>query len=710
MQHTPQDKRFRDPHTGQFRELRPGDSYPTWCSIMCFGLIMFLVVALTFWAAAASADELVREGRYHVLDDQGQLISVHNELHVAIVNAQAWSEEHEGRTVRIEPPRFRVQVDPPEVVEPPVVDPGPGVELPTREQRFEPLKDASASDFWIDRPRRVTIGADGNVELVPVHALWFDDPGVFSVSNAVVSGVGGEGSVWVHGCYATRADVFMSDVWFRGPTRVESGGRDHLVLYASGCPTVTLRRVLIGHWADEFPHDFAIKIKSHDGEPDRVTRHVVIEDLVVFGGRRVLLSAGNDDADAGVMSAESITIRRLLWVDPRGDGGGRLEALRFNGVGQVTIEELVVIDTTGELTKPRLVVATDSAGTVSGRAYLPAALGDRPLVDGLAGEIELMDAPPAGERPPLDGPEDLDAWLTWAGIDTPRPPPTSGGGRVLMRPEFALAGDLGTIEYAYPGNLAGLYKLNRAAAEAAHGPIGPMRELIARRGTAAYQANLRGLVESAALHGRVLAWNVEPVPTADWSAQDRDEWMAGQLLLIADARSIDPAVEQAAYRLPYGDPVRESRLVYARDAAAGGSLAADAGLNADYWRHPERLPEEEAKHAVYLQARAAYAPVIAALDYVSVHGYQQSNYPPRTWAAVAFAEAAAYGKPILLWLSPKERGRSDTAWANSGGLRDLVALAELHRAARVLWVNGVDMADDSPEMRERVGIVSGGGD
>lgn len=642
-------------------------------------LIGILVVFCAMAVRNAWGDELVREGRWQVLDDAGGVVSVHNEVHVAIAAAQEWSRTHDGRKAHIEPPRYRVQVDPPVAVEP-----------ESGRVEIERVTDASASDYEIHGPAG--------------YPVLINDPGDYVLRNGVISAPGSDGD-WRHGIYATRGSLTIEDHWFYGSTRESPGGRDHLALYCSGCPEVTIRRLMIGRPDDPFAHDFAIKIKSHADEPDRVTRHVVIEDVVVFGGARVLLSAGNDAADAGVPAAESITIRRLLWVDPKGDGGGRLEALRFDGVGEVTIEELVVIDSAGVLTKPRLVVATDSPGIVTGRAYLPVALGDRPLVDGLTDGVLLMDAPPAGARPPITGPEDIPAWLEWAGMgsSTSAAPPL----RLLVRPEFALAGDHDAIEYAYPGNLAGLYRPQRVAAEAEHGPVGPMRELIARRDTPEYRDNLRALVESAAANVRVLAWNVEPLPNADWSAEDRAEWMAGHLLLVADARAIDATVEQAAYRVPFGDPVRESRAVYARDAAVGGKLAEEAGLNASYWVRPERLPAEESALAKYLLAYAYYAPLVEALDYASVHGYQQTIYPPDLWAGVEFARAALFDKPLMLWVSPRERGRSDTGWVEVAQLEALMKYAAAHEAAVVWWVNGADMQNVTGPMQERLSIVGG---
>ena len=45
------------------------------------------IIAITL-GVVVFADELVREGRYVLLDDTDQTISVHNELHVAIREGQ----------------------------------------------------------------------------------------------------------------------------------------------------------------------------------------------------------------------------------------------------------------------------------------------------------------------------------------------------------------------------------------------------------------------------------------------------------------------------------------------------------------------------------------------------------------------------------------------------------------------------------------------
>lgn len=85
-------------------------------------IVLATIVAALLVTGVALADELVREGRYVLVDDTDTVISEHNELHVAIREGQAWSREHDGRTFRIDPPRYRGSAD---ADEPPIVDPSP---------------------------------------------------------------------------------------------------------------------------------------------------------------------------------------------------------------------------------------------------------------------------------------------------------------------------------------------------------------------------------------------------------------------------------------------------------------------------------------------------------------------------------------------------------------------------------------------------------
>jgi len=75
-------------------------------------LWLFFIAAVLCVTSFVQADELVRESRYQVMDDTGQIISQHDEIHVAIREAQAWSKSHDGRVAKIAPPSYRVQVDP----------------------------------------------------------------------------------------------------------------------------------------------------------------------------------------------------------------------------------------------------------------------------------------------------------------------------------------------------------------------------------------------------------------------------------------------------------------------------------------------------------------------------------------------------------------------------------------------------------------------
>lgn len=283
-------------------------------------------------------------------------------------------------------------------------------------------------------------------------------------------------------------------------------------------------------------------------------------------------------------------------------------------------------------------------------------------------------------------------------------------GRLYGRPDsMFISGYPHTIEYVNPGTLVGLFKAPRSRLVERDGPIGPMRELIRRRDTEAYWAALREHVASAGTPGRILTWNIEPIPDGKgaWSDAERQEWIDGQLQLIADARSLDADVKQAVYRVPFTDPVREARVVYARRAATGAGLPENTGASERYWADPARQRTEEALYQAYLENMAHFAPVVEALDFISVHGYQQALYPPWVWADAAFSRAAQTGKPILLWLSPRERGRSDSPWVSLAGLDYLAGLARQHEASAVWWINGVDYEDHSAPMAERLDLVAG---
>lgn len=97
------------------------------------------IIAITL-GVVVFADELVREGRYVLLDDTDQTISVHNELHVAIREGQDWSREHEGRTFRIEPPRYRGSATPdqPDPGDPLIIRVAPGEDIPAAIARLQP--------------------------------------------------------------------------------------------------------------------------------------------------------------------------------------------------------------------------------------------------------------------------------------------------------------------------------------------------------------------------------------------------------------------------------------------------------------------------------------------------------------------------------------------------------------------------------------------
>lgn len=79
---------------------------------------ILILLAAMLLSGLACADELVREGRYVLVDDANTVISEHNELHVAIREGQAWSREHDGRTFRIDPPRYRGSADPADASDP----------------------------------------------------------------------------------------------------------------------------------------------------------------------------------------------------------------------------------------------------------------------------------------------------------------------------------------------------------------------------------------------------------------------------------------------------------------------------------------------------------------------------------------------------------------------------------------------------------------
>ena len=109
------DDRLREAqHNARFAPNQKGTLFGCLAPFIFTISFIIALVAMTSCAVQVFADELVREGRYVLLDDTDQTISEHNELHVAIREGQDWSREHEGRTFRIDPPRYRGSATPAE--------------------------------------------------------------------------------------------------------------------------------------------------------------------------------------------------------------------------------------------------------------------------------------------------------------------------------------------------------------------------------------------------------------------------------------------------------------------------------------------------------------------------------------------------------------------------------------------------------------------
>ncbi len=376
-------------------------------ALLFFGGALVLILA---GSCHAGADELVREGRYTLVDDQGQTLSVHNELHVAIVRGQDWSRDHDGRTFRIHPPAYRGSSSPAvgQPAPPEPVDPPDTPDLPERVERA-PVKNQDASDFVIDRPTRVV---DGKV--VPTAGAWFDvwdrrdELLPFALSNGIIRGYGGEGGNWGHGIYAHHATLTIDDLWIYGPTRLEQLGRDHPI-YLSGSP-LTASRLLIGHPDDEHPHTISLNITRGDNGPQPCD----IDTLVVIGGRRVVIEVDDD-------ALSRLRIGRLFVIGPV-TADGLWEGIEIEGCPDVSIGEYVVIDTAGRWNSGALVKARDCAGEV-GRAaiYAPNAPPSDTLIRGLDGSVERLATPPAGDPPDVSGPESIDALIAWANAASPVP-------------------------------------------------------------------------------------------------------------------------------------------------------------------------------------------------------------------------------------------------------------------------------------------------
>lgn len=373
-------------------------------TLLLFGGALVLILA---GSCHAGADELVREGRYTLVDDQGQTISVHNELHVAIVNGQAWSREHDGRTFKIHPPAYRGsssaaggQPTPPEPVDPPDTP-----DLPERVERA-PVKDSSGSDFVITRPTRAVNG-----KVVSVAGAWLDvyprgDQQPFELRNGVISGYGPvEGQTgWDHAIYANNCRLALHDVWLYGPTHLEPRGRSHPI-YLNGS-SLTASRLLIGHPDDEFPHTISINIAGGDGVSNG-PQPVDIDTLVVIGGRRVVI-----EADAGTLSR--LYVGRLIVIDPV-TADGLWEGIEVAGCPNIEIGEYVVIDRAGRWTAGALIKADDCEGEI-GRAviYAPNAPPSDTLIRGINGSVQRLDAPPVGDPPAITGPESIPALIDWS--------------------------------------------------------------------------------------------------------------------------------------------------------------------------------------------------------------------------------------------------------------------------------------------------------
>lgn len=292
-------------------------------------------------------------------------------------------------------------------------------------------------------------------------------------------------------------------------------------------------------------------------------------------------------------------------------------------------------------------------------------------------------------------------------IDALRAPERTG--RLYAHPRLAHRGDAIGYQYLIPQLIIDTPTEELDALIDEQGPVAPMRALVSARGTDRYERGLRAAIDEARAQGRMLFWDVEPIPNGrDWSAEDRDEWLAGYELLLADARALAPDLEQAIFRVPHFSVQRETRVQFARNGNAGGTLAGRARRDQAYWSKQEMLIQEEELYRDYAQNREHFRDLDNAQDFAVVVAYQFDRYPAALWAPAEFARAAASsggGRPMLVVLSPKEGGSRDTPWVDLAELAYLVDLVRLHDASVLWYVNGVDFDDDSPEMRERRELV-----
>lgn len=338
---------------------------------------ILILLAAMLLSGLACADELVREGRYVLVDDADTVISEHNELHVAIREGQAWSRENDGRTFRIDPPRYRGSADAGE--SPPVVDPPPGDGIEIRvapgesiEQAVAQLRDGHPDQLLFERGQvyresigrwslsgrsaqePMVVGAYGDPSLPPPLFLPGDD------RNGLVSASGnGEVSHVVFRdlrAHANHRDPAHPDfestettqvgIWWGRPgedirfERVElSHFSNNMNLWHTGNETiydVTLRDCVFTHaYADrrETGHSQGLYAKHVDG--------VTIERCTFDhnGWHETAMRAGRTGFNHNIYFSQCSNVRVLGSVLSRGSNMGiKIRSDEADAVSDILIE------------------------------------------------------------------------------------------------------------------------------------------------------------------------------------------------------------------------------------------------------------------------------------------------------------------------------------------------------------------------------------
>lgn len=268
--------------------------------------------------------------------------------------------------------------------------------------RHTPIKNESTGDVQLD-------GTTG-------YGIWITQ-GNHALGNVTLRGLKIDPDhperKWIHGIYQSGGTLYIPVLDVSGLT--ERDARNHLAFYLSGGKKLHIGTLIIGRPGEWW--DIPCKVKSK-ADPARRVEELRIDRVLAFGGARQLLKVENEDDDAqGILAAKRVIIGDLLWVDPGGDGEGRLEALRLYGVGKADIGSVTILDTKGVITKPVVCKASGTTGRIGKvRVYFPASLGDRELLQGISSDsVEVLEHPPAEPRPTTYAIDSADVWFKRAG-------------------------------------------------------------------------------------------------------------------------------------------------------------------------------------------------------------------------------------------------------------------------------------------------------